>query len=169
MKILILSIFTFCSSLLSAQSEKSDGLSGDFNGDGKKEFAYVKVSDCNDDCDGVCETTIYFSDKSIPSFKISPANSGTLYTVGDLNNDGKDEIAFYPGWCTSCWHPLYVYTYKKNAWEPLVSPISTHCSQWEEDKFPIKKDPKKKGYVIITSSVWKDDDIKIISKSMKVE
>lgn len=167
MKTIILSLFTFCSSFLSAQEK--GGIHGDFNGDGKKEFAYVKVSDCSDECDGVCETTIYFSDKNIKPFKISPANSGTLYNVGDLNNDGKDDIGFYPNWCTSCWHPLYVYANKKVGWEPLVSPISTHCSQWEDEKFPIKKDPKKKGYVIITTSVWKDDDIKIISKSVKVQ
>ncbi|GAA5090312.1 hypothetical protein GCM10023210_16230 [Chryseobacterium ginsengisoli] len=168
MKILILSLLTFCSSLLSAQTEKEGGILGDFNGDGKKEYAYVKVNDCSDDCDGKCESVIYFSDKNIKSFTISPANNGTLYNLKDLNNDRKDDIGFYPNWCTSCWHPLYVYTYKKNSWEPLVSPISTHCTQWEDEKFPIKKDPKKKGYVIITTSVWKDDDIKIISKSLKV-
>ncbi|KMQ64188.1 hypothetical protein ACM39_16825 [Chryseobacterium sp. FH2] len=168
MKALQLIIFTFCSSFLVAQTEKN-GISGDFDGNGKKEYAYIKVSDCSDDCDGKCETIIYFSDKNIKPFTISPANSGTLYNLEDINHDGKDDIGFYPNWCTSCWHPFYVYTYKKNNWEPLVSPISTHCSQWEDDKFPIKKDPEKKGNVIITSSVWKDDDIKINSKSIKVD
>jgi hypothetical protein len=165
MKISILSLFTFCSSLISAQ--KDEGILGDYDGNGTKEYAYTKVNDCNEDCDGKCQTIIYFSDKKIKPFTIAPAKNGTLYNLTDLNNDGKDDVGFYPDWCTSCWHPLYVYTYKNNVWKPLVAPISTHCSQWEDEKFPIKKDPKKKGYVIITTSVWKDDDIKIISKSVK--
>lgn len=166
MKILVLFTFTFFSLSLSAQ--ETEGILGDFDGNGTKEYAYTKINDCNDDCDGKCETIIYFSDKNIKSFIIAPSKNGTLYNLKDLNNDGKDEIGFYPDWCTSCWHPFYVYTYVKNSWKPLVSPISTHCSQWEDEKFPIKKDPKKKGYVIITTSVWKDDDIKIMSKSVKI-
>lgn len=167
MKTFILTILTFCSSLFMAQ-EVGEKLQGDFDGNGTKEYAYVKVSDCEEECEGKCETTIYFSDKKIKPFVIATANSGTLYNLGDLNNDGKDELGFYPNWCTSCWHAFYVYTLSKTGWKPLVPSISTHCSQWEEDKFPIKKDPKKKGYVIITSSKFEDDDIKIISKSVKL-
>jgi hypothetical protein len=153
MKKLILMTLTICSSMFMAQKAAEDGLLGDFDGNGTKEYAYTKVSDCSDECDGKCETTIYFSDKKIKPFMISPAKDGGLYNLGDLNEDGKDEIGFYPGWCTSCWHDFHVYT---------------HCSQWEEEKFPIKKDPKKKGYVTITSSKWEDDDIRIKSTSVKV-
>jgi len=169
MKTLIITLFLSCFSLSYAQESDKDGVLGDFDGNGTKEYAFVKVNDCSDDCDGKFETTIYFSDKNIKPFTISPANSGAIYNLKDLNGDGKDEIGFYPGWCTSCWHPFYAYTLSKTGWKPLVDPISTHCSQWEEDKFPIKKDPKKKGYVIITSSQWLDDDIKIISKSVQLK
>ncbi|REC79130.1 hypothetical protein DRF60_07510 [Chryseobacterium elymi] len=168
MKKLILITLTFCGSLFIAQKTNEDRLLGDFDGNGTKEYAYTKVSDCSDECDGKCETTIYFSDKKIKSFIVSPAYDGTLYNLGDLNEDGKDEIGFYPGWCTSCWHGFLVYTLDKIGWKTLVPSISTHCSQWEEEKFPIRKDPKKKGYVIITSSIWKDDDIRIKSESVKV-
>jgi hypothetical protein len=168
MKLLILTVFTFCSSLLWAQKTEEKGIQGDYDGNGTKEYAYIKINDCSEECDGKCETTIYFSDKKIKPFTISKANGVELYNLGDLNGDGKDDIGAYTLWCTSCWAPFYVYTYSKRDWKPLVKPISTHCSQWEEDKFPIKKDPKKKGYVIITSSQWKDDDIKIISQSVRV-
>lgn len=158
----------FCCTLIMAQEGSEEKIQGDFDGNGSKEYAYTKVSDCGDECEGKCETTIYFSDKNIKPFVISPAKGGTLYNLGDLNNDGKDDVGFYPNWCTSCWHPFHVYTSNKTGWKPLVSPISTHCNQWEEDKFPIKKDPEKKGNVIITTSQWKDDDIKISSKSVKI-
>jgi hypothetical protein len=168
MKKLIITTSMFCCTLIMAQEGSEEKIQGDFDGNGSKEYAYTKVSDCGDECEGKCETTIYFSDKNIKPFIISPAKGGTLYNLGDLNNDGKDDIGFYPNWCTSCWHPFHVYTSNKTGWKPLVSPISTHCNQWEEDKFPIKKDPEKKGNVIITTSQWKDDDIKISSKSVKI-
>lgn len=168
MKTLIITVITLFSSYCTAQQGNEENLQGDFDGNGTKEYAYTKVSDCGDECEGKCETTIYFSDKNIKPITITPANQGSLYNLGDLNDDGKDEIGFYPNWCTSCWHPFYVYTLSKTGWKPLLPSISTHCNQWEEDKFPIKKDLKKKGYVIVTSSKWEDDDIKIKSKSVKV-
>ncbi len=51
---------------------------------------------------------------------------------------------------------FYVYTFKNNESKFLVKPIPTHCSQWEENKFPIEKDPEKricKNYF----KVWKDE------------
>lgn len=159
-----------CFSLvLNAQKEADEGLLGDFDGNGTKEYAYIKLNDCSDECDGKCESVIYFSDKKLKPFTISPAKSGTLYNLKDLNNDGKDDIGFYPNWCTSCWHPFYVYSFRKTGWEALMKPISTHCSQWESDQFPIKKDPKKKGFVIVTTIEFVDDDIKIISRSIKIQ
>ncbi|SDI24716.1 hypothetical protein [Chryseobacterium jejuense] len=168
MKKLIITTVTLCCSFCMAQEGSEMKIQGDFDGNGTKEYAYIKVADCNDECIGGCDTTVYFSDKNIKPFITSLANGGSLYNLGDLNNDGKDDIGFYPYWCTSCWHSFYTYTLSKTGWKPLVSPIPTHCSQWEEDKFPIKKDPKKKGYVMITTSEWKDDDIRISSKSVKV-
>ncbi|MDR2235158.1 MAG: hypothetical protein LBE92_03460 [Chryseobacterium sp.] len=170
MKTLMITAMAFCGSWLTAQeAQGADGkLYGDFDGNGTKEYAYVKVSDCGEECEGKCETTVYFSDKNMKPFVIATANGGALYNLGDLNNDGKDDLGFYPSWCTSCWHAFYVYTLNKTGWKHLVPPISTHCSQWEEEKFPITKDPKKKGYVIITSSKFEDDDIKISSKSVKL-
>lgn len=161
--------FTSFSLFFNAQKEADKGLLGDFDGNGTKEYAYIKLNNCGDECDGKCESVIYFSDKKLKSFTISPAKSGTLYNLQDLNNDGKDDIGFYPNWCTSCWHPFYVYSFRITGWETLVKPISTHCSQWESDQFPIKKDPKKKGSVIITTSEFVDDDIKIVSRSIKIQ
>ncbi|REC46419.1 hypothetical protein [Chryseobacterium pennipullorum] len=167
MKTLIMLAVVCCSSLLMAQ-ETDKGLLGDFDGNGTKEYAFAKVSDCGEECEGKCETTVYFSDKKMKSFVVATAKGGALYNLEDLNNDGRDELGFYPNWCTSCWHSFYAYTLDKGGWKHLLPPISTHCAQWEEEKFPIVKDPKKKGYVIITSSKFEDDDIKISSKSVKL-
>lgn len=159
----------FFSLLISAQKKADEGLLGDFDGNGTKEYAYIRLQDCGDECDGKCESVIYFSDKKLKSFTISPAKSGTLYTLKDLNSDGKDDIGFYPDWCTSCWHPFYVYTFSKEGWKPLLEPISTHCSQWESDTFPIVKDPTKKGFVIVTKSEFVNDDIQLVTKRIRIK
>jgi hypothetical protein len=107
-KILITSLFWFrCFFLLRNETK---GVLGDYNGDGKKEYAYSKVSDCSDDCSGKCITTVYFSDKKLKPFTIKNSKNGDLYNLKDLNDDGKDEIGFYPNWCTSCWQSFYVFT-----------------------------------------------------------
>ncbi|MEE6128102.1 hypothetical protein V2E39_11975 [Chryseobacterium arthrosphaerae] len=168
MKKLIIPIVLFSGSFMMGQEEKQEKILGDFDGNGTKEYVDAKVTDCSDECDGKCETTIYFSDKTIKPFTIAPAKGGAVYNLGDLNGDGKDDIGFFPNWCTSCWHPFYVYTLSKTGWKPLVPSIATHCNQWEADRFPIRKDPKKKGNVIITTSKWENEDIKVISKSVKV-
>ena len=159
---LFLSFVTF-----SAQKSETKGILGDYNGDGKKEYAYSKVSDCSDDCSGKCITTVYFSDKNLKPFTIKNAKNGDLYNLKDLNDDGKDELGFYPNWCTSCWQSFYVYTIKKDGFKYLVDPIVTHCIQWNDDKLPIEKG--KKGYVKITTSVSKNNDIKSVSKLVKLK
>ena len=109
---LFLSFVTF-----SAQKSETKGVLGDYNGDGKKEYAYSKLSDCSDDCSGKCITTVYFSDKNLKPFTIKNAKNGDLYNLKDLNDDGKDELGFYPNWCTSCWQSFYVYTIKKRRFQ----------------------------------------------------
>lgn len=153
---------------ISAQKSETNGILGDYNGDGKKEYAYSKVSDCSDDCSGKCITTVYFSDENLKPFTIQNAKNGDLYNLKDLNDDGKDELGFYPNWCSSCWLSFYVFTFKQNEFKYLVDPIATHCIQWNDnDKLPIEK--SKKGYVKITTSVSKNNDIKTVSKLVKIK
>ena len=62
-KIASISFFLMVNFLLSQTSEVK--IEGDFNGDGKKEFAYASVLDCSDECEGNCVTTIHFSDEKL--------------------------------------------------------------------------------------------------------
>ena len=51
----------------------------------------------------------------------------------------------------------------------MVAPFPTHCNQWEEGVDAIKKDNSKQGYVIIHYSLFTDEDIVVLSKSVQVE
>jgi hypothetical protein len=48
----------------------------------------------------------------------------------------------------------HVWTLSNGKWIDAVEPISIYptCQTYEEDYWPIKKDPKRKGFTIITYS-----------------
>ncbi|MFN5415595.1 MAG: hypothetical protein ACK5B9_00960 [Flavobacteriia bacterium] len=151
-------------------------MDGDFNGDGKKEtFTLIKPAFPSEDmvenfgeCKGECNCKIVFSDQSMAPIEINMCIGGTPVNKGDLDGDGKDEIGILPDWWTSCWRSYFVYTYKNGNWDYLVAPISTHCTQWDNDFGFIQKHPSKKGYVIIEMSSWENEDIKVKKKTIKV-
>jgi hypothetical protein len=82
-------------------------LFGDFNGDGKSDYASVispeissdiKVDSQNKDevqCEGGCNSVIVFSDKNLKNITISGAYQSQLENLKDLNSDGSDEIGFW--------------------------------------------------------------------------
>ncbi|MFV0607368.1 MAG: hypothetical protein ACK5NK_16185 [Niabella sp.] len=153
---------------------KTDSISGDFNGDGKQEKAWLvppvfstEDMSCADDS---CVCVINFTDKSIEPIKKSQCIGGIPYNLGDLDGDGGDEIGLYPSWFTSCWGGYRVYTIKNNKSRFLVDPITVYCDQMDQGLKPIQKDLKKKGNVIIQSSVMTDSgDIVIDQKSIRLK
>jgi hypothetical protein len=149
-----------------------DAIKGDFNGDGVFEYAWLvppKIDEEGMECVGDCISYIKFSETTIPPIKINDCISGRPDNLGDLNNDGKDEIGLLPGWFTSCWRAYYVWTLKNRKWIYAVQPISTHCNQWEEGIEPIEIDFNKKGYVLIRYSELTEDDIITKIKSVPIK
>ena len=146
-----------------------NAIRGDFNGDGNLDYMWMippKLKE--DDCEGgICENQIKFSDSSIPTIKIQTSIGGKLSNLGDLNNNGTDEVGLLSSWFTSCWQPYYVWTYKNGNWIYAVKPIDTHCYQWDEGIKPIEIDPAIEGNVIVRYSSFTNDEIEIKSKSVK--
>lgn len=100
------------SNQIKADNKKTekDKLYGDFNGDGKKEYAWVKSPEMLDEsykinweegdervfyCIGGCNSVIYFSDKSIVPITVEGSLGGSLENFGDLNNDNADNIGIW--------------------------------------------------------------------------
>jgi hypothetical protein len=110
-----------------------------------------------------------FSDSSIPSIKIKMCIGGNPTNLGDLNENGTDEIGLLPDWCTSCWRSYNVYTLENDKWIFAVDPIITHCNQWEEGIKPIEIDPDKAGNVLIRYSEFTEKDIVTKTKSVPVK
>lgn len=91
-------------------NKNTEKVYGDFNGDGKKEYAWIEMpelvyhEDIDDsteeqidfgyyECIGGCNAIIRFSDKTIKPITIyNVSRSAGLEEVGDWNDDGKDDL-----------------------------------------------------------------------------
>lgn len=143
---------------------------GDFNGDGVSEKMWLvepKLNEEGDYCIDVCDSYIHFTNNRIPIIKITDCLSGQLRNLGDLNDDGTDEIGILPVWFTSCWRSYLVWTFRNGKWIHLVSPIPTHCAQWDQHEFPITKRQNQNKHVSITFSEFDGNDINIKKKIVK--
>jgi len=119
---------------------------------------------------GDCAAQLDFSDVSVPHIIVKNCIGGKLVNLGDLDNDGLDEIGLLPDWfATDCWRQYLVYTYKNGKWKYAVSPFDTHCNQWKQKLPPIVKDPNQPGNVIITYSTTEGNDIVSKTKSVSVK
>ena len=146
-------------------------IKGDFNGDGKPEYAWITRPKLNKDetaCIGPCEARINFSDPKIKSIILAKSIGGTLVNLGDLNNDGKDDIGLLPDWFTSCWRSYITYTLKTGTWKYLVAPFPIHCNEWESGVKPLEKIIGKPGYLKENYSVIEKDSIVVRSKQVRV-
>jgi hypothetical protein len=88
-------------------------INGDFNGDGKIEFAYVSLKD----------GFVYFSNKDIPPVPHS-SNTGEfrLFNEGDLDNDGINEISVYQSYDID-FDQMTTYSIKNGYWNQIISPF----------------------------------------------
>ena len=151
----------------------ANAIEGDYDGDGKKDYAWVLAPQTDTSglggCDdGRCECFIKFSDPKIPFIKIEQeAIGGALTNHGDINGDGADELGFLPDWFSSCWRDYYVYTLRDRKWRNAVEPFTTYCSYWDSTVSYIRPDPGRKGYAIIRYTPMAiDSDFRFLSKSV---
>ncbi len=147
---------------------------GDFDGDGKKEYAYLVYPRTYIDEEGgfVYEgmpkpawTYIKFSKKSIPTIKIKNCLGGNLQNLGDLNGDKRDDIGLWYDWLSSDWHPYAAWMLKGNAWHMVAKPWLIHGMMWDEKGTNFK--PVQKvglGKVKIFYNTWSEDYEQILIK-----
>jgi len=129
------------------ESLAQDSIKGDFNGDGKMEYAWIESFKTNDS--GKCRTgcKIKFSDKNLPDINLGyDIYGGHLINQGDLNDKAGDEFSVVPYGDASEWSFCAVYSFNKNKWVQIVKPFNVYGSHGNY----VKKHPGKKGYLIIT-------------------
>ncbi|MFL9837102.1 hypothetical protein ABS768_06295 [Flavobacterium sp. ST-75] len=108
-------------------------INGDFNGDGKYEYAYrvlVNQGEGNPIDKGTPdEYEIQFSDKNMLPVKVGCCNF-KLINEGDLNNDGADELTILQYPMNGCIGNVKTYTVKNNRGKLLISPFTFYiCAE----------------------------------------
>ncbi|MCH5597485.1 FEKKY domain-containing protein [Niabella ginsengisoli] len=101
-------------------------IQGDFDGDGKLEFAKavkVKEGQGNPVEDGTPdEYEIQFS-----NHKLKPIKAGCcdirLVNEGDLNNDGSNEFSIFQAPMNGCTYTMTTYSYSNKSWKQIVKPF----------------------------------------------
>ena len=144
----------------------------DANGDGVDEYMWIVEPEIIDEaeCKGPCDSYVKFSDTSIPTLKINQCLGGTIENLGDLNDDGGDEIGIYPDWFTSAWHSYRVWTLQNKSWTYPVKPFTVWFDHLESGRKMIRKDPRKKGYVIIRETEMDEEMMPVVrEKSIKIK
>ena len=157
-------------------SYERDTIQGDFNGDGKIEYAYSESNPseyyCLDEVDDGKLNNITFSNPTIPAIE-TEFQIERLTNEDDLNRDGTDEIGFFTR-AVSRFGMYCVYSLRGGKWKEIVN-LYTHDSFYGEENGNapdlVRIDPDRKGYVIIRTIEW-DDEIswyKEIEKSVKIK
>jgi hypothetical protein len=138
----------------------ADTITGDFNGDGKKELAWFEdagvqaFEDCmQNSTKKSCEGIILFSDKNIPPLKIDYCPMYKFRNEGDLYGNGKDAIGVLPGWFNSDCRQYAVFTFKTGKWQSACEPISNSLNMREAGIQMIESIPEKNGWAVIRESV----------------
>jgi len=126
-------------------------ITGDFNGDGKKETLMVGDIIEQDDY-GVGSFYFVFSDKTIPKLKVSSNLDYTIKNEGDLDGDSRDEIGFLYGWGTSTCRSYTVFTLKNNKWKKMIEYVPLTYDMRETGIVPVEKDTEQEGVILIRSA-----------------
>lgn len=157
-----------------ASNAQNDGIHGDFDGDGNIEYAYMTYPDMEENFEDIdfndLVTVIHFSKESIPPIEIGCCVGGLLQNLGDLNDDGRDEIGLWMGWMTSCWHEYLSWKLDGNTWSPLTESLAIHCDLWDEhgaDFKPIQRIDGKRVKVYYNGTA--DEGIPTKSKVIRLE
>ena len=150
-------------------SYERDTIQGDFNGDGKIEYAYSESNPAEyyslDEVDDGKLNYITFSNPTIPAIE-TKFQIERLTNEGDLNGDGTDEIGFNERAVSRiCRYTVYSLS-RTNQWKKLLrldydalNPPSDVC----------RPDPNRPGYVIVQTVEWEDGESTPIENTVKIK
>jgi len=88
---------------------------GDLNGDGKNDSVFILPGL------GWCEEgqSYYFTNNKIPRIQTESncCHAESIFSIGDIDEDGGNEIAEYYSSCASNFKSIQIWTLKKNKWK----------------------------------------------------
>lgn len=148
-------------------------IEGDFDGDGKNEFATVtktKQGEGNPIEDGTPdEYTITFSTTSLKAIPINCCEA-TLINEGDLNNDGKDDFSVFQAPMNGCTYAMTTYSLQNSDWKQIIETflVPTGCDGFTAEDLQNR-------IFIENKTVYKletdpnDESLKLIRKKIELK
>lgn len=148
-------------------------IEGDFDGDGKNEFATVtktKQGEGNPIEDGTPdEYTISFSTTSLKAIPINCCEA-TLINEGDLNNDGKDDFSVFQAPMNGCTYAMTTYSLQNSDWKQIIETflVPTGCDGFTAEDLQNR-------IFIENKTVYKletdpnDESLKLIRKKIELK
>lgn len=148
-------------------------IEGDFDGDGKTEFATVtktKQGEGNPIEDGTPdEYTISFSTTSLKAIPINCCEA-TLINEGDLNNDGKDDFSVFQAPMNGCTYAMTTYSLQNSDWKQIIETflVPTGCDGFTAEDLQNR-------IFIENKTVYKletdpnDESLKLIRKKIELK
>jgi len=128
-------------------------ITGDFNGDGKKDSLMVENIELLLHYHKEVENLNFiFSDKSIPDLEVWGCLDYTIKNEGDLDGDGGDEIGFLYCKGSSGCHFYNVFTLKNNTWSILIEDIELTRDMRRTGITPVENDSEQEGVILVRSS-----------------
>jgi hypothetical protein len=132
----------------------TDSIKGDFNGDGKAEYAWLSYFEPIPVTCKNCDPTIWFSDKSLPAIVLDLyASGGNLINQGDINDDGADDLSVVPFGDASEWSTCILYSFRNGAWMEPVGRFPVFGAGGDY----VDTDSARKGYLQITEYILTED------------
>jgi hypothetical protein len=90
---------------------------GDLNGDGKNDSVFILPAL------NMCEEgqSYYFTDNNIPRIESDSycCHTESIFSIGDIDEDGGNEIAEYNSSCSSNYKAIRIWTLKNNQWKSV--------------------------------------------------
>ena len=107
---------------------------GDIDKDGKNDFVFVLRPFCSEELeDG---DSYYFSNPNIPRILTDSycCHPYSIVNIGDIDEDGSNEIAQYYSSCSSRYKHFKLWTIKNNQWKELAEIPFTLNNEYEQFK-----------------------------------
>ncbi|TND08464.1 MAG: hypothetical protein FD123_2260 [Bacteroidetes bacterium] len=140
----------------------SDSIKGDFDGDRKPEYLWVKTIP---DSIPVDSCTILCSNSSIPPFRFQ-AMGCSLSNEGDLDNNRADEVTVN-SWAEGAWGVITVYAFRKGKWIETIERFSVYGPDGHTDY--VKKGPGKGEATIIRETWGQHGEFAVETKTVKLK
>lgn len=155
---------------IQAPTELKKVVLGDMNKDTIVDTAYVRLPKYIDesswgDCkNGGCEVEISFS-FTPTKIQLSNAVDAGIEAIGDVNQDGIQEVVVVPGWIIGCWGQYRFYSLQHELWSEFGRANRYICDEEPYVNCIVKR---TQHYLTVEEDVMKNGDQAKQKKKLKL-